>query len=240
MEQRKKTSKSNRYESSGSVIRYLRICAGLSQQKLADRCEGKLCPNDISKIERGDFGVRTYKILAVAAFFGITLDSIAHNDFCAIGDAVSTETAEISERRRRKKKQYRKSQSKKDAAGELGQKLVIEWEREKLRGSGLEALVRDCIADDESAGFDVFSFSESGSPLFIEVKSAIGDADQFFMTENERCFAEYCLKNGLPYRLYSIKNVFEKKKRSFRIYTAEELLGCMFIINEYIVKERSR
>lgn len=235
MKSRKKVSRSKRYESIGSVVRYLRTCAGLSQQRLADQCEGKLSPNDVSKIERGDFGVRIYKILAVAAFFSITLDCVVHNDFRAIDKVIPAET---TKRRRSKKKQYNKAQSKKDAAGELGQKLVVGWERERLRSSGLEALVRDCIADDESAGFDVFSFSDTGSPLFIEVKSSVGDGDQFFMTENERCFAEYCLESGLPYMLYRIKNVFDKKKRSYRVFTAEELLSCMFTVNEYIVKER--
>lgn len=233
MGKKRKRTRSKRYPSIGSVVRFLRTCAGLSQQKLAGQCEGNLSPNDISKIERGNLGVKLYKVLSIAAFFDITLECIVKNDFQSLG---ATLPSGISNLHQQKKTQYKKAQTKKDAAGVRGQTLVVGWETARLRSSGLERLVS--FADDESAGFDVFSFTEKGSPLYIEVKSSVGEEKQFFMTENERSFAQYCLENDLPYRLYSIKSVFDKNKRSYKTYTAAEVLGLTFVNYNYIVKEK--
>ncbi len=235
MEAEKKSVKSKYYDSSGSVVRFLRTCRGLSQQELTEYCKGKIRLIDVGRIEHGDFNMRIGKVCAIPSFLGISLDAVVRNDFSMIGDSIPEETPEMC---RSRKKQRQKTQARKDAAGEFGQKLVVEWERERLRGIGMEHLVRAAFADDESAGFDVFSFTEEGIPLFIEVKSSVNGEDQFFMTENERCFAQYCLENNQTYKLYSIKYVFDRKKRRCHVYTAGEVLSLPFINYDYIIKER--
>ncbi len=59
---KRKRRKSKRFMSAGSVIRYLRVRNGLSQTDLSKRCGGKVRPNDISKIERGSFGVQITRL----------------------------------------------------------------------------------------------------------------------------------------------------------------------------------
>ena len=233
---RRRSRLKTRYGSLSSVVRFLRIRHGLSQQALCTLCGGGLCPNDISKIERGDYNVRLRKVCLVATYFQIPLQAIAENDFHLIGSPPIPEESENMRRQAQKKR--RRSQAVKDDVGELGQKLVVRWERERLRGSGLEAHVTDAYANDEKAGFDVFSFTKEGCPLFIEVKSSSGAQPSFFLSENERRFTQYCCSHRIPYYLYSIKNVYDERKRSVVMYTAEEVLNLSMEPTDYLVKEK--
>ena len=233
---RRRSRWNNRYGSLHSVVRYLRMRQGLSQQALCNLCGGGLCPNDVSKIERGDYDVRLRKVCLVATFFQIPLQAIAENDFHLIGSPPIPE--EEGKMHRQAQEKRRQTQTVKDDVGQFGQTLVVKWERERLRGSGLEAYVTDDYADDETAGFDVFSFTDEGRPLFIEVKSSSGAQSEFFLSENERLFAQHCRTQGIPYRLYRIKNVYDKKNRSVVVYTADEVLNLRLEPTEYLVKEK--
>lgn len=104
-------------------------------------------------------------------------------------------------------------------------------------GTGFEHLIAGDYALDESSGFDIFSFTEAGSPLYIEVKSSIGNEQQFFISTNELEFIKFCAEHKLPYQLIRVRNVFEKSKRTFTIYTAEEVLQMSMKAQMFLAKE---
>ena len=75
--------------------------------------------------------------------------------------------------------------------GLLGEWHIYDSEREKLTAAGLEALaagVRLVSLTDDSLGFDVLSFDESGEELHIEVKTTQRDSHSdfgFWLSANE-------------------------------------------------------
>ena len=54
----------------------------------------------------------------------------------------------------------------------------------------------------DGLGYDIESFADDGSPIFIEVKTTKGPIDTpFFLSENERCVAA---EKGSVFRLYRL------------------------------------
>lgn len=102
--------------------------------------------------------------------------------------------------------------------GEAGERFVLQFEETQLRSLG-----RDDLADSiewvskevgDGAGFDIRSFSPSGADKFIEVKTTVGASrTPFYMTRNERAFAEGCAKGYSLYRVYD----FRKERRIFEL-----------------------
>lgn len=85
------------------------------------------------------------------------------------------------------------------------EEIILNYERKKLIASGKEELAKDVVWSSKESGdglgYDIQSFDEvTGQPIFIEVKSRIGNNfDSFKMSSNELQFAVFQGKN---YRLY--------------------------------------
>lgn len=89
------------------------------------------------------------------------------------------------------------------ALGLLGEKLVVEHERELFKRLGRSDLAEKVqhIAIDvgDGAGYDVKSFFEDGRPKYIEVKTTVGPKTaDFFISANEVAFAK---AHSLEYEL---------------------------------------
>jgi hypothetical protein len=90
--------------------------------------------------------------------------------------------------------------------GKAGEELVVDLERHRLMTFGRPDLaekvawVAQTIGD--GLGYDIESFADDGSAIFIEVKTTKGPIDTpFFLSENERCIAA---EKGVAFRLYRL------------------------------------
>ena len=77
--------------------------------------------------------------------------------------------------------------------GQLGEKLVVAWER-VARGQGCADLASQVrwvsVEDGDGAGFDALSFRSDGASVYIEVKSTTyGDGTPFYLSAAELDFA---------------------------------------------------
>ena len=126
--------------------------------------------------------------------------------------------------------------SKRDAAnrslGAAGERFVVEWERSQLIDSGfpdLAAQVRHIAAEiGDGAGYDVHSYTTSGDPKYIEVKTTKGAADtDFFLTENERRFA---LERNAEFFLYRVYD-FDQKNGKGNLFVLSGPLEDSFHLN---------
>ena len=120
--------------------------------------------------------------------------------------------------------------AKKDAAiGLDGEKLVLEYEKEKFRKKGRVDLIEkiDWVGSyDESKGYDIRSYEidENGdeSEIFIEVKTTEdGENTQFFMSENEIKTMKENKKKYWIYRVCRTKNkpiVYRVSGKEFERY----------------------
>ena len=90
--------------------------------------------------------------------------------------------------------------------GAAGEKFVLRYERARLLSIGLPDLAPDVEQVSETigpaAGYDIRSFSNDGSPIFIEVKTTrFGKSTPFFISAGEVNFAT---KNAEQYRIYRL------------------------------------
>jgi hypothetical protein len=102
--------------------------------------------------------------------------------------------------------------------GQIGEKLVVEYERRRLKAAGRADLadqVRWVSREDgDGLGYDVLSFDSIGGQRHIEVKSTSLDSDApFYLTSAELAFAHSNLYSYALYRVYGITN----EPRFFRL-----------------------
>ena len=213
----KATRKNRKYPL--TVARYLRQFRGLSMMSLADKL--RLPYLTVSSLEHGK-STNLGTLRRVADYFGVSLDCLARNDMAA----AATQLTSRAIRSNRMKTILREKQSKRDAIGDCGERIVIERERRRLAGTPYELAVNGNASEDVTAGFDVLSFTREGIPVYIEVKTTVlGRDDDFYISRNELEFAKSCKKRGLLYQLHRVYSLDEASERcSVAVFTADELL----------------
>ncbi|MDB4664170.1 DUF3427 domain-containing protein [bacterium] len=113
--------------------------------------------------------------------------------------------------RARKNPDYAAKDAKNRQLGLEGELLVLEHEINKLKEAGFPDLaskvIHTSVIQGDGAGYDIKSFNEDGSPKYIEVKSTRGSLNtDFYMSPNERRFAEKNAENFYLYRVYDLGN----------------------------------
>ncbi|SHI57335.1 protein of unknown function [Tangfeifania diversioriginum] len=96
--------------------------------------------------------------------------------------------------------------------GDLGEKWVIQRERNKLINAGLQNKIDKIkhisVEEGDGTGFDIKSFDEKGNEIFIEVKTTTGNFNQaFYISRNE---LERSKSDGAKYYLYRVYEFNEK------------------------------
>ena len=215
-----------------NLLGYLRTYYGLSQQNLASKCGIGLAV--VWRMEKRLSSICFGSALKVAGCLGVPLDALVRNSF---EDAIPY-LRPIPQLREEVREKLRRRQELRDEIGYKGEDLVAQREREKLRGTPFEKGVNSNYANDLSAGFDVFSFTTDGRPLYIEVKSTQQECDRpFFLSDNEKNFMEACAAKGRNYELHRVYNLGHKNC-GVKIYTAAELLGFCYTPTEFKVSRK--
>jgi hypothetical protein len=93
--------------------------------------------------------------------------------------------------------------------GLLAEELVYHSEIARLNLAGREDLARRVNwvsqEDGDGAGYDIRSYEHDGTERFLEVKTTIGNKwTPFYLSRNERDFAEEAPNNFLIFRLYEV------------------------------------
>lgn len=88
--------------------------------------------------------------------------------------------------------------------GDLGEKLVLEYEKEKLTALGFVELAEKVNKVQDGMGYDILSFDENQVPIFIEVKTTTKDeSTPFGYTLNEMEFAKQNIGKYYIFRIYN-------------------------------------
>lgn len=228
-------AKGNRYtdKSINSVVRYLRLYRGLSQQQLA--FVSGLTVQDVGRLERGHLGLQLRKAIQLAAFFGIRINVIIRNSFAEAIASLETKPT-VNEKVRANIRRHRE---KNDRIGLLGEEFIAQRERQALAGTPYANGVNPRYADDLSAGFDILSFTVDGVQRFIEVKSTTDNCeDGFYMSARELEFMQFCQQHQYRYELHRVYQIGSPGGPKVKIYTPGELVElCFTPENYYVTKE---
>ena len=92
--------------------------------------------------------------------------------------------------------------------GDIGERYVYECEKNRLAGSEYAERVDPTPAQNPQNGYDILSYTMNGEPIYIEVKSTIGDLNApFYLTKNERETANHIRKQGGIYQIHRVYNI---------------------------------
>lgn len=117
--------------------------------------------------------------------------------------------------RRPIKTNYLEREQQNTRLGELGEQLVLEYERWQLQKNGKDSLAKqvEWISEkDDGAGFDILSRNLDGSHKFIEVKTTkLGKETPFYFSKGELLFSQ---RTADDYHLYRVFN-FDSEAKIF-------------------------
>jgi hypothetical protein len=99
---------------------------------------------------------------------------------------------------------YIEQEQRNTSLGLKGEKLILEYEQWRLRGTSLPIKIQWISERDDSAGFDILSKNEDGSERYIEVKTTkLGKESPFYFSSTEYEFSKKMSMNYYLYRLYN-------------------------------------
>ena len=106
------------------------------------------------------------------------------------------------------KTDYIKKASVNKMIGDWGEEFAISFERWRLRDQPLlQEKIRHVSKEDDSAGYDIFSFESDGSPRLVEVKSTSGALDRpFFISARELETAEENKDKYVILRVFDLRD----------------------------------
>ena len=202
-----------------NILLFLRTHAGKTQAQMAKEMGLNLI--DISRFERGSPKMTIGKVVVIAHHLGISVDDLVRDNYAAVLPRLSVvPIRDPSVQKRRRNCQLRKID-----IGDAGEAFIATRERLKLEGTVYQRGVNEAYADNPCFGFDIFSFTRPGEPLFIEVKATVGALDEpFFLSSCEKDFLHHCLQNNIRYELHRVYNMSDPDNAEVRIYTAQELI----------------
>ncbi|QQE11521.1 DUF3427 domain-containing protein [Planctomycetota bacterium] len=105
--------------------------------------------------------------------------------------------------------------------GLQGEKLVLEYERDRLTKAGqpelAQKITHTSMLEGDGTGFDIHSYKENGDPLYIEVKTTKGGPHaDIYITINEQAFSERESANYAMYRVYDFNPTLNTGKLYIR------------------------
>ena len=218
-----------------SVPNYLRHRKNLTIAELSQ--EIGIPAMSISRIENGNWAIDINPVLKMANYFSVSVDAILHNDFSAVFSTLQVPTSPAHKMYDR----YAKIHDVCRHNGISGEDWVYWQECKRLAHTNIRHAVNGNYADDDDAHFDMLSFSETGQPIIIEVKSTNkGPYTGFRMTAAELQTAEDCLKDNIRYEIHRVFHVQDACKIDRYVITAEELFRDYDITpKQFLVKRKA-
>lgn len=178
------------------IIRILRDHLGLTQTQLAQR--SGISYTDLYRMEKEDPFGKITKYQQLAESLKTTIQSLVMNDPKSVPLSFFDQPRSI---------EFTESSTvKRLHIGREGEETVLEMERSRLRNTSqaLSELVLPYYKMKGTyPGFDILSFNEDGSPIYIEVKTTEqDDTVSFELTKNEYDAAKKITENGSTYLIY--------------------------------------
>jgi len=122
--------------------------------------------------------------------------------------------------------------------GDAGEEYVYQKEREYLRGTDYYDEIDPSPAKDHNNGYDILSFERDGTPVMIEVKTTVGNEnDYFYVTDREWKTAQKAWNEGRKYKFYRVSKILAEDRNQialkiFDSYPNWEMSEVVFKIRE--------
>lgn len=128
--------------------------------------------------------------------------------------------------------------------GDLGERLVLEYEREKLRNADIPDVDEKVFLTSSKKEVygnaypcDIISYNlETGEELFIEVKTTKGSAEAPFYISAEE--VDFSIENSDKYKLYRVFNALSKKRKTFFYETSGSVVDNFSLESDRYIATR--
>ena len=176
------------------IITILRYYLGLTQTDLSERSGVSYA--DINEMENKPAYGMIDKYCKVAQCLQVPVHTIAMNDILSVPEAFFDEMPPA--------KYLSVAKSKSGALGREGEDTVFHQEQARLAQINpcLAKLVIPCYKLRAAKGYDILSYKEDGTPIFIEVKVSGKDNNSIQLTKHEYDTAVKVTKQGYEYWIY--------------------------------------
>ena len=181
------------------VITILRYYLGLSQVALANQSGASFA--DLNEIENGKVYGMITKFRKLAEYLHIPVHTIVTNDLLGVPDAFFQAMHPAA--------YLPPAKSKTAMLGRVGEDKAFEIEKQRLAAvnATLSKLVIPCYKLHATHGYDIISYHDDGTPVFIEVKTTNKtNPGEFQMTKYETETATKLTEAGYEYWIYVFSN----------------------------------
>lgn len=125
--------------------------------------------------------------------------------------------------------QFEEIQRRQQENAELAEAFAFDYEQARLRRLGLGTYADKVLwvsKRNVAAGYDLRSFLDDGTEIYIEVKGSEADSSTFFISDNEWNFA---VQQGARYWIYRVTRVRSTKPQLQELRDPAKLLGSELI-----------
>lgn len=107
---------------------------------------------------------------------------------------------------------YAKLNIDKKKTGDLGEAIVLNYEKQRLTTEGCPSLAEkikhSALEKGDGLGYDIMSYLSDGKPLYIEVKTTKQNKPaDFYLSKKEKAVADQMFKENQKYKIYRIYNL---------------------------------
>lgn len=196
------------------IIQIVRNYLGLTQAELA-KVAG-ISQADVCEMEKKPPYGRAEKYRRLSEYLGISVHALVTNNCSLIPRSFFDEHPCAS---------YSESEYDGNMGiGRCGEDAAFEMEKARLSGvnPSLAKLVLPYYKMRIRPGFDILSFHEDGTPLYIEVKTTTDDMPEFVLTRQEYEKANKAVEAGETYMVYRYLN-WGTTSQKLRIFDFEDI-----------------
>jgi len=144
--------------------------------------------------------------------------STARTEYVLTVNANPEKTASYEKRQKKEKKitiDFDNLNRMKKKIGDLGEEIVLDYERKRLVEEGREDLAlkieHSSVVKGDGIGYDIQSFLADGTELYIEVKTTKQNkASDFYLSKKEKAVADEMYANKKNYRVYRVYKLNDK------------------------------
>ena len=177
------------------IVTILRYYLGLTQMKLAE--QAGLSFADLNEIENRQVYGTIAKFRRLANYLHVPVHAIVNNDILGVPEAFFRVMQPVA--------YLPPAKSKNAVLGREGEDMAFELEKNRLEpvNPTLSKLVIPCYKLHATRGYDIISYQDDGTPIFIEVKTTEKtDPGEFQLTKYEFEMATKLTEAGYEYWVY--------------------------------------
>lgn len=198
-----------------NLTSYIELCRQLREEVIKDK---ELLDLHNSRLKENHYAEKSFNLLTQDLIYSTVrhLERFERSEneksvferLIRVDNSLTPNRLKLSRKTTKTKTDFVEKQRINKRIGDLGEELVFEYEREKLKRLSITKEPLYVAHTDDTQGFDILSFDQSEEEIYIEVKTTTKSHEaEFFITATE---LKKSIEVGEKYRLYRVYDFNEE------------------------------